>query len=992
MKTRKGYAVLMDSVVALTFALLILTSLVGMRQSDPSYSDMATKRLHYASEDALDVLNKEGVLDVIGEEWAAAQGNKSSPHFINASNISRAYFDQLLPPQIGYMLTIDDDIITNSTHVQQTDSSTLTHSTRLLVGYGSGLPTRGFVARAFLSNIREKETSSYTYFGGYVGQGNITVSVRDIPADAQIRSCCLELNARPKFQLSINGIPSGTFDPSASADDMSANLLDKSTPGCIEPGATGTGCVLNASLASIVPGSDNTFQIDFTEGTINDHYIGGGYIHITYTTTEMDTDKATQTTRYYFPGIDGMINLYDSFYVPGLLSSMSANLHYKANYTVFLNIGDTTVFNSTWNETDQTVAITTAQMAGKGLIYQPAGDPKSLSLNTVPVRFGTGNLSQSSVLDIILLNDRSGSMRQSGWTLTSNVPKNVSWENVVVPSGGYSPVLTFSVPSGVQRLAVAINWSNVPGYNGSEGSEFVLNIRRPAGTWLFAYPGAPGGAGNVVDPPDSVGNANEYYSGISTKPQVIYVENPTAGSWAVSVYGHNLRPTTGPPPSQNVSIAVYQGGAADLVRNPTILSIDAAKSASKNFVDSMMPTDRGAYMAFGSYPVLLQGLTFSKANLKTAIDGTGLEGGTYIHYGIGNATNHLISSGRPNATKILILLTDGQNDRGPQVVLDIANRSKSQGVTIFTIGMTNYANMDLLSQVASSPSYSYFTPDGSGLQNIYDQIFNILSSFFRQSVNITGSTSVSQLYPDSYLEFTYEPINQSTFGEVSFKGSTCRFNDTVGCQGVISVPTGLVVADAKVTSYSGNYWTDYVHTVNSAGSHDVYQLSDWHSGGYGDLGDPFMVYIPADYVLSGGNTTVTVGVGYNGTTGSGCSLDDRAIYTLRMHTVVGYGDVFDKNLGCRWNLEFEDGSSFVTPLPTAYNGTDQCYYTHTSISYDKDDAAKDAVFRLMSQLDLDKDGRIDLLFDTSMINVELGQASDIQSLWGPAKFKLIVWM
>ena len=64
---KKGYAIILDSIVALTFTLVIVASLIGMRQSGSSLSDLSLRRLHYVSEDTLDVLNKKGVLDEVGE-------------------------------------------------------------------------------------------------------------------------------------------------------------------------------------------------------------------------------------------------------------------------------------------------------------------------------------------------------------------------------------------------------------------------------------------------------------------------------------------------------------------------------------------------------------------------------------------------------------------------------------------------------------------------------------------------------------------------------------------------------------------------------------------------------------------------------------------------------------------------------------------------------------------------------------------------------------
>ncbi len=655
---RRGYALIIDSLVALTFALILLTSMIGLRQGSSSYSEVASRRLHYVSEDAFEVLDKKGVLDRVGEEWAAADGNVSSPHWANASNTSSYYLDLLLPSNVGYMLTIDDDMIVNNTRVPYDSSSALTHSTRLLVGYGAGLPSRGEVARAFLSNIEEKETSSYTYFGGFVGNGNITVKVRDIPSDADIKHVCLELNTPSGFVLYVNGVQVAP-DFTATSGGSDAALKDYSVTGFC-PGLVGaSGCVASSYFGDVVPGVDNEFTLMFTDPSVSKQYVGGGYINVVYSTHQMDTDRGVQTSRYYLPQVNGIINVRDSFYVPGLLSSMVMNLTYRSNYSVELKIGDRVVHTSVGNASWQRVYIDEAAMASKGLIYQPVGDPKSLSENTVPISF----------------------------------------------------------------------WTDISGIGGS-----------------------------------------------------------------------------------------------------------------------------------------------------------------------------------------------------------------------------NYS---------------------------------------LESANVT-SAYVASMLNESYIEFTYTPLNRTFYGEVSLKRFTCAFDDAVTCQGVLPAPPGIVVSDAKVLSYSGRLWTSRLTASNSLGATTVYSLPGW-SAAYGSLGDPFAVNVPADYIPSGENTTLTV-LTANGSSDTGCSADDKAVYTLRMRTTVGYGDVFLNNDGCNWTIEFEDGSSFSASLPGSYNGTDTCFYTSSSLSYGDDDAAKDAVYRLLSQLDPDSDRRVDLLFDTDMVDFELGQASGVQSLWGPATFKLVVWM
>jgi hypothetical protein len=81
-------------------------------------------------------------------------------------------------------------------------------------------------------------------------------------------------------------------------------------------------------------------------------------------------------------------------------------------------------------------------------------------------------------------------------------------------------------------------------------------------------------------------------------------------------------------------------------------------------------------------------------------------------------------------------------------------------------------------------------------------------------------------------------------------------------------------------------------------------------------------------------------------------------------------------------------------IPDSYNGTSLCYYTEVNSSgaYTQTDSYADAVARLLRQLDLDSDGRVDILFDETMINFELARAGGVRSLWGPVTAKLVLWM
>ncbi|MFH0861855.1 MAG: vWA domain-containing protein [Candidatus Altiarchaeota archaeon] len=1085
---KRGYAIILDAVVALTFVLVIMASFLGIVKTSSIVSESSMVRLHYVSEDALDVLNKKGVLDYVGEEWAAADGNRSSGHFANANLTLSSYLERILPPNVGYRITIDDDVVAENISRIPLDSSTsLTHSTRLLVGYGKGLPTRGNVARAALNNIKEKETSSYTYFGGFVGEGNITVYVRDIPADADILSCCLEVNTPSDYDLYINDQLAGSFSP-VSSSDMSATLRDRSQTGCPVPSGTGSGCVAGCSPL-ISPGEDNEFEIRFTGSDISEQYVGGGYIHVLYNTNTMDTDEAVKMSRYYFPGIDGIINLYDSFYVPGRLQSMDARIRYKSNYSTFLDIGDITVFNSSGGDPDwQEVNISDSNFLTMGFIYSSGGFPQdltSLSMNTVPLRFGSKNISQviaSGNADVVLITDVSGSMAwrigytdsTSGTTRDCNSPnlydadtRRISLakcldkqfiNTVMNRSGNRMALISFDdlaeadgrnpyhltdAQNNASLIAQINSYSNSP--SGGTCICCAINLAYE----ILQAERDPGKDAYIIVMTDGIAGKN--CGGCSYGRGPIFTSSFEDASEASSWMVDPVRTTASTGyyfgMSDNGSIGAHTGDSylgiwgnftGYLVLNRTKIDISNYTDVNVSVwysYESTESTDRLAFLywngtrwrtvfnitnpnigngnqaawrnAWALIPSTVENLTLqfmgrtdnTSEREHVMIDDLEVQGhGLYTCDSCGgncsSKTGTDSCGGNPsdcynNACYPAIYDTICSAKRAHN---DLGAEIRSIGFGPATVGCLT-AETTLMG-VATCGEGDYCpggnaTAAASCYLNFSTQIFD--SSTRSQSIVFGGAFEESVLDPISYIEFTFEPENRSSYGEVSLKRSTCRFADTVSCTGDIAVPSGAVVSDAKVTSYSGPQWTDYV-TLASSGSPDtVYNLGAWGSG-YQVLGDPFIVNIPVEYVESDVNNEIYVRTGNSSSSPTGCSPDDKAIYTLRMHTMAGYGDVFQDNIGCNWTIQFEDDTSFTSPLPSSYNGSESCYFTNASIDYADDDAMNDAIYRLLVQLDLDRNGKVDLLFDPAMIEFELSQASGIQSLWGPAKFKLIVWM
>lgn len=180
--------------------------------------------------------------------------------------------------------------------------------------------------------------------------------------------------------------------------------------------------------------------------------------------------------------------------------------------------------------------------------------------------------------------------------------------------------------------------------------------------------------------------------------------------------------------------------AQDLTPN----RLEASKAVAANFVDSR-PTDRIGLVIFSGESFTLTPVTTDKNVLKTqilSIRSGLLEDGTAIGSGLATSVDRLRSS--TSRSKVVILLTDGENNGGmidPNTAKEIA---KAVGVRVYTIGVgtEGYApvpvqtiggivmqrekvNIDekLLKQIAGETGGKYFrAQDNEGLANIYAEI------------------------------------------------------------------------------------------------------------------------------------------------------------------------------------------------------------------------------------------------------------------------------
>ena len=181
-----------------------------------------------------------------------------------------------------------------------------------------------------------------------------------------------------------------------------------------------------------------------------------------------------------------------------------------------------------------------------------------------------------------------------------------------------------------------------------------------------------------------------------------------------------------------------------LARDFTPDRLSAAKDIAIEFI-SQRPSDRMGIVVFAGESYTQCPLTTDRAtliNLMKEVQTDLIEDGTAIGNGLATAVARMMDSDAPS--RVVILLTDGVNNRGEIAPMTAAEIAKTYGIRVYTIGvgangtapypvMTPWGvevrNMeveideDLLKQVAQATGGRYFrATDNTKLAEIYSEI------------------------------------------------------------------------------------------------------------------------------------------------------------------------------------------------------------------------------------------------------------------------------
>jgi hypothetical protein len=186
----------------------------------------------------------------------------------------------------------------------------------------------------------------------------------------------------------------------------------------------------------------------------------------------------------------------------------------------------------------------------------------------------------------------------------------------------------------------------------------------------------------------------------------------------------------------DVATVIDRSGSMKFLGDNPPQPLTDVKNAAVYFVHQLGPNDQASIITFANNATVEAGLSSNIDSISRNIDSISIRDdgtqNTNFASGIEAATLELFSPrSRPDAGKVIVALTDGvathpqkAGDPGypEQVALQMANQAKSQGVSLFTIGLGKDLNIPFLESVASSSAEFFLAPNAKDLSGIYKQI------------------------------------------------------------------------------------------------------------------------------------------------------------------------------------------------------------------------------------------------------------------------------
>ena len=312
--------------------------------------------------------------------------------------------------------------------------------------------------------------------------------------------------------------------------------------------------------------------------------------------------------------------------------------------------------------------------------------------------------------------------------------------------------------------------------------------------------------------------------------------------------------------------------------------------------------------------------------------------------------------------------------------LDALNTSckakKEYNITVNAIAFGDFSNRTLMQNIATCGGGNYSFANGTSIISVYEQFANKIleTSFSGQTITVSGGDINSKLFPDSYIKYDY--VHEENPSGI-YISKEKQFDSAYS--GSFNIPNNSKIIETKIISYSGSNWTDEVYLNESK----IYDLS-FYGNIYTELGDPYSINVPNSYIQDNRTKKVNLTTGLSPSIFGPGSINNKIIYKFAKD-FSSYSDIVPKIEGCKWNIEFYDGSrTYLGSLPN------NCSYNSTIINYSTNDASQLAVYNLLKILDFDNDGRLDYKFTDQDLNIALDKTSGIPFVTN-AEIQVRIW-
>ncbi len=1015
---KRGIFFSLDALLSFTIILAVILLIVPMMKINKYESQISKDILLSLSSIKIGEINDVYVQSLVSTNVLDA--NKTAIDQIGILTITNETLARTLANILLQDIDINENlgIWFNGKLIYSSNSSTYENASNIIAeryivsglgGLNSTGVVSGYSARGFLSNTYR---TKYSYFGGYVGDGNITSKIEYF---GNITSAELEIAINNNFTLYINNLSAGSFQKSQS----------ESTPQKYD---------LTPHLSKFNSGKN---LIEFNG---NELYIAGGFLKITY-----DSNSTQQTKKQYLPGINGIINLYDGLHIPSDLNSLNITLDLNSPYVTFLNIGNVTVFNRTTNGRE-TINLNNTYLLSK------LGNYNWLSNKTTPIRLGLENLSfnVTTKVDVISVTDLSGSM-------DGNCPigyqTNLSASPCKINDAKNATKLLIDIilESNNSRVGLAgfERWAKKPDFhslsNSSNSLKKLVNETWDADGTTCICCGIIK-AIRCFDNQTLFDNFNGQTSG--TNPIGWVITEPFGSS--VEITSQSLEGDRAAKISYSSSDASMAHAFAPEEDNITINfminhstgngrarieieGIDSFGTAYQDYIilkmyDGQIRNNDTAitpYILNSVYNISVQTIPSTaqfnlyvnnalvgnniqaSANLTNVARINFLTENSTISYAIDKVQVYLSKplcdgTNEPNRTKTMIVMGDGDSnkvcgldpvpdwdgdsdttdDPHDHAIQSACDAKNKHNITVHTVGfdiLPGSAAETTLQQVATCGGGNYYLSNVTQLAQVYQEIANLILATYRgQTLSaITGNINTI-LYPDSVIEFTSASV-QNPFGLILPLEE--QFTNTT--QGTFQTYANSTVLDAQVMSYSGARWTEKVKLNNNV----AYDINKFGTS-YTKLGDPYSIILPVASVLAQNTIVLTTGVAPTNTTVG--STSNKIIYTVAKN-FSSFSPILATAQGCNWNIQFDDGTNLTLSAPVGYNGSNQCYFPSTvGFTHDSNDAFQVAIYNLILQLDLDGNNKIDPKFTEQALQIDMSQVAGIPFTW-QSEVQIRVW-